>query len=410
MDSSTGRKSRPEIVSPAGNPEKLKFAVRYGADAVYFGGDFHNLRVRADNFSIQEIRDAVKFCLESGVRTVFLLNSFLHENDISAAREYISLLDGIGFDALMVSDPGMMMLIRETGTSADLHLSTQMSTLNHLSIKFWNSIGFKRIVLARETTLDEIKMIRGETDAEIEVFVHGALCISYSGRCLMSRYLSGRDANMGDCSHPCRWKYSLVEKKRPGSYLDLIEHEDGTEIISSKDLCLIEKIRQYSKAGVDAFKIEGRMKSLYYTANVTRIYRHASMAATDGEFMDNLPFWKEELDLVSHRPYTDDLFNEFGEMGFTGTPYIKRSQFMGYKSSMGAGSSIEIMAANPIRIGDELDAIYPIKNKIIDGRCRVMEIIDRDGGSVNMARPAENYTVVFDEPVADDAIFRKRLS
>jgi len=409
MRADTSKRKMPEIVSPAGNIEKLKFAVNYGADAVYFGGTDFNLRMRADNLNDDDIIDGISYCKKRGVKTVFLLNSFLHEKDIPGAKRYIGKIRDYDFDAIMISDPGMMILLRETEIHAKIHLSTQMSVLNHLTVKFWKETGIDRIVLARETTLDEIAMIRENTGAEIEVFVHGALCISYSGRCLLSRYLSGRDANSGDCAHPCRWNFSLVETKRPGDYFDVIEHERGTEILSSKDLCLIEKIPAYVRAGVDAFKIEGRMKSVYYTANATRIYRHAVSLSGTEDFDRFLPFWKNELDLISHRPYTDDLFNEFGKTGFAPIPYINRTMFLGYKISDAGENEIMVKTFNPVCQGDEVEAIFPIENSVRDNKFIVIEIFDMDKNSVAMARPNEIYLMKFDRFVGDDAIFRKKI-
>ncbi len=408
---STIRDCSAEIVSPGGNLEKLTFAVKYGADAVYFGGERFNLRAQSDNFNDGDIGRAVSFCRANGVKTVFLLNSFLHERDIDETRRYIGEVLRFGFDAIMLSDPGMLMLLREAGTESELHLSTQMSTLNHLSVRFWREMGIRRVVLARETTLDEIRMIRDHTDAEIEVFVHGALCISYSGRCLLSRFLSGRDANQGSCSHPCRWRYSLVEEKREGNHMDIIENARGTEILSSKDLCLIARVPEYVKAGVNAFKIEGRMKSLYYAANTTRVYRHAVENASDAEsFARFLPFWMNELDLINHRPYTDDLFNEFDRMEFTGVPYIKKALFAGYATAAGRDETEAVVKAhNPIRTGERLEAIYPIvNNEIRDGELSVVEICD--GGSITpMARPGSECAIRFDRPIGADAILRKRF-
>jgi putative protease len=408
MGSSTDRKSV-EIAAPAGNLEKLKFAVYYGADSVYFGGEAFNLRAQSGNFSLAEIEEAIRFCRKHSVKTTFLLNSFLHENDIEAARRYIREIRGLPLDTIMISDPGMLLLLREEGIERDLSLSTQMSTLNHLSVNFWKSLGIRRIVLARETTLDEIRRIRELTDAEIEIFVHGALCISYSGRCLLSRYLSGRDANQGDCSHPCRWRYALVEEKRPGSFMQIDEYARGTEILSSKDLCLLEKVPEYIDAGVDAFKIEGRMKSLYYTANTTRIYKQAVKTYTrGGDYAKLLPLWQEELDLVSHRPYTHDLFNEF-ESEFTPLSYVKKVLFLGYKISDGSSdSTIQVKTFNPIYTEERLEAIFPIEDAVKDDTVTVLEI-DDNGEKVSMAQPGKVYHITFDKPVADHAIFRRRL-
>jgi len=285
-----------------------------------------------------------------------------------------------------------------------------MNVLNHLSVKFWMEAGFHRIVLAREASVDEIRKIKEYTGAEIEVFAHGALCIAYSGRCLLSRYLSGRDANQGDCAQPCRWRYSLIEEKRPGSYLDIIEHARGTEILSSKDLCIIDRLEEYIDAGVDAFKIEGRMKSLYHCANTTRIYKYASKIAGTDEFQKMLPFFIEELDLISHRPYTNDLFNEFGNLGFTGVPYIKKVLFSGYRlEGDESAKEIKLKTFNPIYREDLLDGIFPIRDSILDSSYRVVNIRDESGNLIDMARPGSICVIEFDKPVYGDAIFRKRL-
>lgn len=404
-------KKKTEIVSPAGNLEKLKFAVDFGADAVYFGGQELNLRMKTGNFSHEDIHQGIRYAHDAGARVIFLLNSYLHEDDIDRARHYIHEISSYDFDGIMVSDPGMIMLVRESGLDVPLHLSTQMSTLNHLSIRFWQQMGIERIVLAREVTLDEIRKIRDHTDADIETFIHGALCVSYSGRCLLSRFLSGRDANQGSCSHPCRWKYSLVEEKRPGNHMDIIEHASGTEILSSKDLCLIDHVPAYMDAGVNAFKIEGRMKSLYYTANTTRVYDHAARIAFEGgDYREWLPFWKKELDLISHRPYTDDLFNEFGDDAFSSLPYIKKVLFLGYRKT-GEEPSREAVTRifNPVYRGEKVEAIYPIRDKeILDGELIVENIWD-DENSVEMAQPGKEYLLRFDREVHPNAIIRRRL-
>ena len=401
-------KQFPEIVSPAGNLEKLKFAAIYGADAVYFGGSEHNLRAQSDNFSRQDIEEGVRFCHNHGAKAVFLLNSFLHEKEIEDAKRFIDGVRALPFNAVMVSDPGMMALVRDAGMTCDIHLSTQMSTLNHLAVRFWHKAGVSRIVLAREATVDEIRIIRDNTDAEIEVFVHGALCIAYSGRCLLSRYLTGRDANRGDCAQACRWRYSLVEESRAGEPFDIIEDRRGTEILSSKDLCLVGRIGAYIDAGVDAFKIEGRMKSAYYTANTTRVYRDAVRTAGTPEFEKRLPFYREELDLVSHRPYTDDLFNEFDDRGFSGIPYINRAMFLGYKDGSDPTGAPMIKTFNPVYRGETIEAIFPITDAIRDRSFTVRDIIDANGAHVEMARPNSMYRFIFDGEMGDYAILRRR--
>ncbi len=402
-----------QIVSPAGNLEKMIFAVKYGADNVYFGGDEFNLRVKAGNFSYEDIKTGIAYCRNASVKTTFLMNAFLHEEDVDAAFEYAERIKELGFDSVMISDPGMLQILKQVGIEADFHLSTQMSTLNSYSVRFWIEAGFKRIVLAREATVDEIKMIKKNTGAEIEVFAHGALCVAYSGRCLLSRYLQGGDANRGDCSQPCRWKYSLMEEKREGDYLPIIEHARGTEIMSSKDLCLLERLEEYIDAGVNAFKIEGRMKSIYHAANTTRIYKHAVKCAGTDDFAKYLPFWLEELNLISHRPYTTDLFNEFGKMGYDGVPYINNALFVAYRSSEENGEDtpdceVTLKTFNPIYRGEVLDGIYPINNEILDDKYKVLKIYFEDG-EIDMGRPNKVYRVLFDKPVLKDAIFRRRL-
>jgi U32 family peptidase len=402
-------RKRPEIVAPAGNLEKLRFAVLYGADAVYFGGETLNLRIQSDNFSRADVEEGLRFCREHGVKSVFLLNSFLHEKDIPEAKRYLASIRDLKFDALMVSDPGMIALIRDAGLDAAVHLSTQMSTLNHLAVRFWNRAGVDRIVLGREATVDEIRMIKDNSGAQIEVFVHGALCVAYSGRCLLSRYLAGRDANLGDCAQPCRWRYTLTEEKRPGEALEIVEYPSGTEILSSKDLCLIGRLAEYVAAGADAFKIEGRMKSVYYTANTTRVYRHALNRIAAGDFESHLPFYREELDLVSHRPYTDDLFNEFGEGGFTPIPTVKEALFLGFRAGAAKDGSPLIRALNPVYRGETVEAIFPITDAVHDGRYTVKEIVNPEGEPVDMARPNTLCRFVFDREMGEHAILRRRL-
>lgn len=401
---STTSRDTVEIAAPAGNLEKLRMAVLYGANSVYFGGDRFNLRARAGNLSMEEIHEGTAICRKRRVKTVLLLNSFLHETDIREARSFVRDLSDLDVDALMISDPGMLTFIQEAGLPFDIYLSTQASTLNHLAVRFWQRNGIKRIVLGREATLEEISRIRRETDAELEVFAHGAVCISYSGRCLLSRYLSGRDANAGDCSHPCRWEYSLMEKKRPGNYMDITEQDRGTEILSSKDLNILPDLPKYISAGVDAFKIEGRMKSIYHAANATRIYRHAADLAGTEKFREHLPFWEEELDLINHRPYTRDLFNEFGQLGFDGIPYVRRTLFLGYGTRDG-----RIKTFNPIYPGETVNIIYPIEEKIIDHDARVVSIVSSEGTKTDMARPGETLEIEFDPPLAENAILRRFL-
>ncbi len=400
-----------EIVAPGGSLEKLKTAVYYGADAVYFGGEQYNLRDKSKNFTIEEIEEAAALCGSKNIKSVFLLNSYIHENDIEQLRNYIKSIEHIPFFAVMISDPAALHLVKQSKLQCRIHLSTQASTLNHLSVQFWEKQGISRIVLARETTVDDIRSIRKHSDIELEIFAHGALCISYSGRCLLSRYLSGRDANQGACSHPCRWNFALVEEKRPGFNLEIIEHDRNTNILSSKDLNLIHRIAEYAEAGVSAIKIEGRMKSLYYAANVVRMYRLALNTLASGKdpeiFAD---MYDRELDLVSHRPYTDDLFNEFEDMENRDLPYIKKAQFLGYIIETVDEYTALVKPLHPILLNSVVDIIFPVYTDSIDDiETTITRIfnVHRDIEDT-MAKPNETARITFNKPVKEHGILRQR--
>ena len=266
---------KPEIVAPAGNFEKLKIAVLYGADAVYVGGKEYGLRAGAENFTFEELKQGIEFAHNRGCKVYITANIYAHNKDLEGMKIYFKKLKELNADGLIVSDPGAAVIAMENVPSIPLHLSTQANCTNWASALFWENMGFKRIILARELSISEIKEIRRKVSLELEVFVHGAVCVSYSGRCLLSSFLTGRSANRGDCSHPCRWKYYLMEEKRPGKYMPVFEDERGTYIFNANDLCMIEHIPELVEAGVDSFKIEGRMKSLHYVASVVKTYRQA---------------------------------------------------------------------------------------------------------------------------------------
>ncbi|EQB86901.1 hypothetical protein M918_11745 [Clostridium sp. BL8] len=269
--------TKPELLAPAGNLEKLKAAINFGADAVYLGGSKLNLRAFADNFTNEELKEGIEFAHSRGKKVYVTLNVFPHNEDLEGLEEYLIDLYEIGADAIIVSDPGIIMTAKEVVPNLELHLSTQSNNVNWRSCTFWHKMGVKRIVLARELSLEEIKEIREKTPEtlELEVFVHGSMCMSYSGRCLLSNYMTGRDANRGECAQPCRYRYHLVEEKREGEYYPIYEDEKGTYIMNSKDLCMIEYIPELMSTGVVSFKIEGRMKSSYYVATVCKAYREA---------------------------------------------------------------------------------------------------------------------------------------
>ncbi len=301
-----------ELLVPANSPEVLKEAVYYGADAVYIGGEVFGLRAKAKNFSADEMKEAVIFAHEHGVKVHVTVNILAHNEDLKDAEGYLTGLRDIGPDALIVADPGMFTLARKICPDIDIHISTQANNTNYLTYRFWYEQGAKRVVSARELSLEEIKEIRNNIpdDLEIESFIHGAMCISYSGRCLLSNYFTGRDANHGECTHPCRWKYAVVEEQRPGEYLPVYENERGTYIFNSKDLCMIEHIPELIEAGIDSFKIEGRMKTALYVATVARTYRKAidDYLKSPDLYRSNMDWYREEIRKCTYRDFTTGFY------------------------------------------------------------------------------------------------------
>lgn len=351
---------KPELLAPAGNMEKLKVAIRYGADAVYLGGKAFGLRNLAGNFSIEELREAVGYAHERGVKVYLTVNSFPDNGDIKALEEYLSGIAPLEIDAYIAADPGVIALIREISPQREIHLSTQANTTNWRSARFWQAQGVKRVNLAREMSLQDIGETARNTDMELEAFVHGAMCISYSGRCLLSTAMTGRDANKGECTQPCRWNYAIVEESRPGEYFPIEEDAGGSFIFNSKDLCLIEHLPELVGSGVDSLKIEGRMKGIYYVASVVRIYR----AALDSYWEDPKgyrlkPEWLEELSKVSHRGYTTgflfgkprDVDHEFL------SSYVRNFEFVAMVEGEAPGGGTLIGVRNRLQVGDTLELI-----------------------------------------------------
>ena len=302
---------KPELLAPAGNLEKLQAALIYGADAVYFGGKNFSLRAFGDNFTREEILKAVEFTHALGKKIYAAVNIFAHNRDISALADHLKFLDGAGVDAVLVSDLGVLTLTKEL-TNLKIHISTQANVTNWQAAKFFHELGADRIVLARELTCAEISEIKANCAAELEIFIHGAMCISYSGRCWLSKYLTGRDANQGACTHSCRWKYNLVEEKRQGEFFPVGEDERGSYVMNSKDLCLLPYLDKVIQSGVTSLKIEGRMKSVNYVAGVVKVYRAAIDSYFDGDFKIRGE-WLDELNKMAHRPYTTGFFLSDGE-------------------------------------------------------------------------------------------------
>ena len=344
---------RPELLAPAGNMEKLKIAIHYGADAVYLGGEAFGLRNMADNFSLDEMKAALDFCQAKNVKAYLTINSYPRNESLPALEEYLAQIAPIPFDAYIVADPGVIDAVRQVSPERELHLSTQANTINWRSARFWQQQGVRRINLAREMSLDNIRETVAKVPGmEFEAFVHGALCISYSGRCLISSMLTGRDANQGECTHPCRWSYHLVEESRPGEYFPVVEDENGTFIFNSRDLCLLEHIPALVASGVNALKIEGRMKGINYVASVLRVYRQAL-----DEYLANpdqwrcRPEWLDELAKLSHRGYTTGFL--FGQPRNVGqeydSAYIRSHDFVGVVDEVRGDGTLLVSVRNRIK-------------------------------------------------------------
>ena len=362
-NSGTTSMLKPELLAPAGNMEKLKIAIHYGADAVYLGGQAFGLRNKADNFSLCEMGAALDFCHSKSIKAYLTINSYPRNESLPELEEYLMQVAALPFDAYIVADPGVLDAVRQISPGRELHLSTQANTINWRSARFWQQQGIRRINLAREMTLENIRdTVRNVPGMEFEAFVHGALCISYSGRCLISSMLTGRDANQGECTHPCRWSYHLVEESRPGEYFPVEEDENGTFIFNSRDLCLLEHIPALVASGVHALKIEGRMKGINYVASVLRIYRQAL-----DEFLDNpegwscRPEWLGELAKLSHRGYTTGFL--FGQPRTVGqeydSAYIRSHDFIGIVDEVRGDGTLLIDVRNRIKSGDLIECIGP---------------------------------------------------
>lgn len=355
---------KPELLMPAGNLEILKAAVMFGADAVYIGGDMYGLRAKAHNFSPNEMSEGIEFAHSYGKKVYVTANITAHNNDLLGVREYFKELSVIKPDALIISDPGVFMAAKEICPDIDVHISTQSNNVNYDTFRFWHMQGATRVVTARELSVKEIAEIRKNIpdDLEIETFIHGAMCISYSGRCLLSNYFTGRDANLGACTHPCRWKYYIMEEKRPGEYLPVEENERGTYIFNSKDLCMIEHIPDLCKAGIDSFKIEGRMKTALYVANVARIYR---MAIDDyykdaSLYEEKIPYYKAELEKGTYRQFTTGFF--YGKPPhetqiYDSNTYVKNYTYLGMIKSVNDEGLYGFEQKNKFSVGDEIEVM-----------------------------------------------------
>lgn len=402
--------NKPEILAPAGNIEKLKTAVDFGADAVYLGGSKLNLRAFADNFSDEELHEGISYAHERGRKVYVTVNVFPHNADLDGLEEYLKKLYDFKVDAIIVSDPGIIMTAREVVPELELHLSTQANNVNWKSARFWHEAGVKRIVLARELSLEEIKEIRAKLpeSCELEAFVHGSMCMSYSGRCLISNYMTGRDSNRGACAQPCRYKYYLMEEKRPGQYFPVFEDERGTYIMNSKDLCMIEHIPELIAAGVNSLKIEGRMKSPYYVATVVKSYRQALDAYLKDP--DNYAFdkrWYENLCKASHRVYhTGFYFNEPEKQIYETSSYIRDYDIVGVvRGFEKSGMTAVIEQRNKIFDGDMLEVLRPEGDGF---EVKVTNFRNEDGEAIESTPVAQMiYTAIADSELKVNDILIK---
>ncbi len=405
-----------ELLAPAGDLEKLKTAIIYGADAVYFGGEMFSLRAGAGNLSIAEIREAMDFIHERGKKGYLTINIYPHNDDIPLLKDYIAKLVDIPIDAFIVSDPGVITLIREAIPDAEIHLSTQANTTNYVTANYWvKSLDVKRIVSAREMSLKELKTMHENLPegAEIESFIHGAMCISYSGRCLLSNYMVGRDANRGACTHPCRWKYALVEQQRPGEYFPIEEDERGSYIMNSRDLCLIDCIPDLVDAGITSFKIEGRMKSMYYVATIVSAYRMAIDAyLANPENYTYDPAWYDELCKASHREFTHGFYYNKPtdkDQNYLTSDYIRDYSFVGLVKQEDDGSGYTVVEQrNKFCVGDEIEIFGPGTPYYTEV---IKDMTDEEGNPIESApHPQQVLRIKFDRQPKEHFILRKKKS
>ena len=348
-----------ELLAPAGDPERLEMAVAYGANAVYLAGTMFGMRSFAGNFTPEQLSQAVKFCHGRGVRVHVTCNTMPRNEEVARLPEWLEFLEDTGVDAIILADVGTLALAKRHAPHVQCHISTQASVVNYQSAAAWHDLGASRVILARELSLDEIREIRAKApkELELEVFAHGAMCVSYSGRCLLSNYMTGRDSNRGACAQPCRYQYALMEEKRPGEYFPVYEENGETYIMNSRDMCMIDHVPELLEAGLDSLKLEGRAKSAYYAAIVTGAYRHAIDAAMAGQPLD--PVWRDEVEHISHRHYSTGFF--YGQPGqYTNSSrYIRDWQIVAKVLSCDEDGNARLTLNNKFAVGDQLELVGP---------------------------------------------------
>lgn len=406
-------KKLPELLVPASSLEVLQIAVKFGADAVYIGGEAFGLRAKAKNFTKEEMAEGIRFAHAHGVKVYVTANILAHNADLDGVRQYFTELKEIGPDALIISDPGVFQIAKEILPQMELHISTQANNTNYGTYLFWHSLGAKRVVSARELSLQEIREIRDHIpdELEIESFIHGAMCISYSGRCLLSNFFTGRDANQGACTHPCRWKYAVVEETRPGEYMPVYENERGTYIFNSKDLCMIEHIPDLIASGMNSLKIEGRMKTALYVATVARTYRKAldDYAKDPALYEQNLEWYKEEIGKCTYRDFTTGFY--YGKPDhetqiYDSNTYIKNYTYLGIVGEQDANGRYRIEQKNKFAVGETIEVMKP------DGQnlsVQVQGIYTEEGESVESApHPKQILYIDLGMPLAQYDILRRK--
>lgn len=402
-----------ELLIPASSLEVLKAAVMYGADAVYIGGEMYGLRAKAKNFPKEDMAEGIRFAHSRGVKVYITANIVAHNEDLEGIREYFTELREMEPDALIISDPGVFTIAREVCPEIEVHISTQANSTNYATYNFWYAQGASRVVAARELSLRELGEIRAHIpeDMEIEAFVHGAMCISHSGRCLLSNYFTGRNANMGACTHPCRWKYYVMEESRPGEFLPVEENERGTYIFNSKDLCMIEHVPDLIEAGVDSFKIEGRMKTALYVAAVTRTYRRAidDYRKSPELYRQNLDYYREEIAKCTYRQFTTGFYygkTDENAQIYDANTYIKEYTYIGIVQETDERGFVKIYQRNKFSVGEEIEIMLPDGTNL---QRRVLALEDENRQPVESApHPKQEIWIDFGEPLAEGWLLRRK--
>lgn len=405
-------RKKPELLIPASSLEVLKTAVIFGADAVYIGGEAFGLRAKAKNFSPEDMKEGIEFAHAHGVRVHVTVNILAHNDDLAGVEEYLKELKSLGPDALIIADPAIFQMAKEICPEIERHISTQANNTNYGTYRFWWELGAKRVVTARELSLKEIKEIRERIpeEMEIESFIHGAMCISYSGRCLLSNFFTGRDANQGACTHPCRWKYAVMEETRPGEYMPVYENERGTYIFNSKDLCMIEHIPEMVDAGIDSFKIEGRMKTALYVATVARTYRKAidDYFESEEKYRENMPWYLDQISNCTYRQFTTGFY--FGKPSeesqiYDNNTYVKEYTYLGIIGEEKDGL-YRIEQRNKFSIGETIEIMKPNGDNI---EVTVSRIVDEEGQEQASApHPKQVLYVGLDQKAEPGDILRRR--